>query len=288
MRYRFIQNHVDEFPVIVMCRVLKVTSSGYYAWRIRPLNARAVARDQLTKRIVQIHEESRQTYGSPRIHRQLVDEDQPCSVNHVAKLMQEAGIRAKMKCRFKVTTKSSNNHQPAPNLLNRQFNRDEPNNAWVGDITYIRTGEGWLSLAVVLDLYSRRVVGWAMSDRMTSQIVESALSMAIGLRQPGPGLLHHSDRGSQYTGADYQTLLSKHGLQCSMSRKGNCWDNAVIESFFGTLKCELIAFEHYRTRQQARQSIFEYIEVFYNRYRRHSAIGYVSPAEFEQRHEAAA
>ena len=288
MRYRFIRGHANEFPIGLMCKVLQVARSAFYAWRRRPASKTTVARTALVEKIRNIHGDSRQTYGSPRIHKELEARGTGCSVNHVAKVMRDNGICARMKRRFRKTTDSKHIHPVTANVLDRQFEQTSPDQAWSGDITYVATDEGWLYLAVVLDLYSRRVVGWAMSDRITSDLVESALIMAIDQRRPDPGLLHHSDRGSQYAAGDYQQLLSANNMRCSMSRKGNCWDNAVAESFFGTLKTELIAFERYATRAAARQSIFEYIEVFYNRKRRHSTIGYVSPVQYEAGFQPAA
>ena len=283
MRFAFIEEHHEEWPVTVQCRVLEVSRSGYYAWRNRPGSKQAVRREALLSEIRKVHRESRRTYGSPRIYEELKDRGVRCSENMVAGIMKQAGIRAKTTKKFRRTTDSNHAHPIAQNLLGRQFHRaTAANQDWASDITYIPTRQGWLYLAVVEDLYSRKIVGWAMSDRMTSRLVVDALQMALDRERPGRGLLHHSDRGSQYAGEHYQRLLECHGITCSMSRKGNCWDNAVVESFFSTLKKELIHHEDYLTRTEARQSIFEYIEVFYNRVRRHSALNYKSPIKFLQ------
>ena len=281
MRYQFIADHREEFPVRRMCRVLNVSSSGYYVWRKRPVSPREMANQELIEEIKTAHEESYETYGSPRIYEELQDKGLICSENRVARLMREEGIQAKQPKRYKVTTKANKNHPAAPNLLNRDFTADRPNEKWTADITYIPTLEGWLYLAVILDLFSRRVVGWSMSHRMTSSLVMDALNMAIRQRRPGPGLLHHSDRGSQYTGQPYQTLLKDNLMLSSMSRTGNCYDNAPSESFFGTLKTELVHHRLYAKRAEAQMDIFFYIEAFYNRKRRHSTLGYVSPDAFE-------
>ena len=284
MKFAFIRAHQKEFPVEVSCEVLGVSRSGYYAWSRRAPSAAAERRGDLTRRIRQVHRESREVYGAPRIHRELRSGGVRCSKNTVAKLMREAAIRSKTRRRFVVrTTDSRHSHPIAPNRLNRCFEQASPNKAWVADITYIPTAEGWLYLAVVLDLHSRRVVGWATSDSLAAELSCRALRMAIERRSPVGGVLHHSDRGVQYACDEFQELLGKHGITPSMSRTGNCYDNAVMESFFSALKRELTHHESYLTREGARQSLFEYIEVFYNRRRLHSAIGYVSPADYENR-----
>lgn len=280
MRYQFIEDHRQEFRVRLMCRVLDVSSSGYYAWRKRPSSAREMANHTLLKEIKAAHQASNGVYGSPRIYHE-VKEKVSCSQNRVARLMKKHGIAAKQKKRYKRTTKANGAHPVASNLVDRDFSATAPNEKWTTDITYIPTLEGWLYLAVVLDLFSRRIVGWAMSARMTSELVVDALHMAIRERQPPPGLIHHSDRGSQYTGLLYQQLLKSHHFQVSMSGTGNCYDNAPAESFFGSLKMELVHHTIYQTRAQARTDIFFYIEAFYNRQRRHSTLGYVSPAAHE-------
>ncbi len=283
MRFQFIVDHQHEFSVRCMCRVLNVSTSGFYAWRQRRQSARKMANDKLLPQIKKIHEESRRTYGSPRIHMLLAEQGVSCGIHRVARLMRKHGIQARGKRRFKRTTNSAHAYPVVQNLLNRQFTADAPNRKWVGDITYIPTGDGWLYLAVVMDLYSRRVVGWAMDKRMKQNLTLSALHMAITQRRPKSGLLHHTDRGSQYAANQYQSVLKQHHMQVSMSRRGDCYDNAAMESFFATLKAELEHYGRYVTRRQARTEIFEYIEVFYNRQRRHSSLGYLSPLQFEQR-----
>jgi transposase InsO family protein len=230
-----------------------------------------------------IHRESRETSGSPRIWDALIKQGHRIGEHRVARLMRQDGIRAKTVKTWRATTQSQHQFPVAANMLDRQFTVEAPNRVWAGDLTYVWTAEGWLYLAVILDLYSRRVIGWAMGHRLTVELVERALTMALANRTPLAGLLHHSDRGSQYAATSYQQLLAAHGVTASMSRKGNCWDNACIESFFGTLKRELVYHRHYATRDDATRDIFEYIEVFYNRQRRHSTLGYHSPAEFEAR-----
>jgi transposase InsO family protein len=252
-----------------MYRVLRVARSGYYAWRGRAPSATARRQAELTERIGQVHHASRRTYGAVRVHRELAANGVPCSKNTVARLMHRWGLRSKRSRRFVVrTTDSRHGHRIAPNRLNR--------------ITYLATAEGWLYLAVVLDLYSRKVVGWSTSESLASELTCEALRRALALRRPPARLLHHSDRGVQYACDAYQRVLSSRGVRASMSRKGNCYDNAVVESFFSTLKTELVHHERWATRDVARQSLFEYIEVFYNRRRRHSSLGYVSPHEFEE------
>ena len=282
MKYQFIAAHRTEFKVTVMCGVLEVSRSGYYAWLKRPLSPRKMANQSLSQQIKQIHQHSRQTYGSPRIQAELRAQGFKCGHNRVARLLRQAQLWAKQKRKFKVTTTDSTHNYPvAPNRLNQDFTTSRPNEKWVADITYIPTAEGWLYLAAVLDLYSRRIVGWATSDSLERQLVITALQMALHRRQPGPGLLHHSDRGSQYASDDYQALLTHSQIQGSMSRSGNCYDNAPMESFFGTLKTELIHHCYYLTQAEAKTSIFEYIELFYNRFRRHSALGFLSPLNYE-------
>ena len=263
-----------------MCKRLGVSSSGYYAWQKRPSSQREMANQELLKEIKAVHEKSNGTYGSPRIYHEL-KEKIACSENRVARLMQKHDIAAKQKKRYKRTTKANSAHPVAPNLLDRNFTATEPNQKWTTDITYIPTLEGWLYLAMVLDLFSRRIVGWAMSTRMTSDLVIDALQMAVQQRQPPPGLLHHSDRGSQYTGQPYQQLLKDNHFIVSMSGRGNCYDNAPAESFFGSLKTEHVHHVLYETRAQARADIFFYIEAFYNRQRLHSTLDYVSPEAYE-------
>ena len=282
MKYQFIADHNQVYPVTLMCRVLRVVRSGYYRWRKTPLGKRKMADLILSMHIKDIFEQSRDTYGSYRIHAELIDEGIRCGRKRVARLIRESDLEPKATRRFKVMTTDSNHKLPvAPNLLNRNFTTEGTDQVWLTDITYVPTAEGWLYLAAVMDLYSRRIVGWAMSDSLHRQVVIDALQMALTIRQPPPGLMHHSDRGSQYASADYQALLTQFQMIGSMSRKGNCYDNAPMESFFGTFKTELTFHCDYATRNEARLDIFEYIEVFYNRYRRHSALGYKSPAKYE-------
>lgn len=266
----------------LMCQVLNVTRSGYYAWRDRPASARAQRRDALIERIRQVHDESRRTYGSPRVAVELKDQGLSVSENTVARYMRAARIAVTPAKRFQPrTTDSDHPHPIAPNVLDRDFTATAPDQKWACDLTYVWTDEGWLYLSVVLDLFSRKVVGWNMSEDLKAQGVAEALTMALTRRKPDAGLVHHSDRGVQYACEAYQSLLEERGIQCSMSGVGNCYDNAAMESFFGTLKTELVYHEHYATHEQARRSIFEYIEVFYNRQRRHSSLGYRSPVAFE-------
>ena len=284
MRYQFIEDHRAMFPVRRMCKVLEVSPSGYYAWRRRPPSAREMANQELMRKIEVVFEESGETYGGPRVHRALVRQGVRCSKNRVARLMRLRGLKAKQTKRYRATTRRNRAHPVAPNRLQRDFVAHRPNEKWVSDITYIPTQEGWLYLAVILDLYSRRVVGWAMSERMTEELTLSALRMALQQRRPGPGLIHHSDQGGQYTGHAYQAVLKEHGIQASMNGVGSWYDNAPMESFFGTLKSERVHHILYRTRDEARADLFAYIEGFYNRRRLHSALGYLSPEEFEQAH----
>jgi putative transposase len=283
MTYRFIEEHRNQWPVRLMCDILEVCPAGYYAWRGQPVSVQQQRRDALMVNIQAIHQEFKARYGSPRIQKELVARQQRCSVNLVAKLMRENGIVAKTARKFRVTTNSNHGLPVAENVLDRQFNPSAANAVWLADFTYIWTREGWLYLAVVEDLYSRMAVGWSMAKDMTSRLVVDALEMAVQQRLPGANLLAHSDRGSQYASEHYQGLLAQHGITCSMSGKGDCWDNAPMESFFATLKKELIHGVDFATRAEARAAVFEYIEVFYNRQRRHSTLGYQSPVEFEQR-----
>lgn len=281
MKYRAIQDYARRYPIRLMCRALAVSAAGYYVWAARPESERARRNRALLAWIRAYHEQSRRTYGSPRLTRDLREFGHRASENRVARLMREHGIRAKTVKKWKATTDSKHKLPVAPNTLNRQFTVNEPNRVWAGDISYVWTAEGWLYLAVVLDLYSRAVIGWAMGPHLTADLATDALTMALWRRKPKAGLLHHSDRGVQYASGGYQGLLAVHGIACSMSRKGNCWDNSCVESFFGTLKKELVHHQRYLTREEAKQDIFEWIEVFYNRQRRHSTLGYRSPAEFE-------
>lgn len=268
----------------MQCEVLEVARSGYYAWRKRPPSAQTQRRAELTDRIRAIHaRKDHDVYGAPRIHEELVAAGHACNRKTVARCMKQAGIQAKTTRKFRVITTDSNHPHPvAENIVDRNFTPTRKNQTWTADITYIPTDEGWLYLAAVEDLYSRKIVGWSMSDRIDSRLVVDAFQMAIQRELPGEGLIAHSDRGVQYASEHYQSLLRKHAVTCSMSRKGNCWDNAPMESFFATLKKELVHHERYPTRDAARQSLFEYIEAFYNRVRRHSSLGYQSPLQFEQ------
>jgi transposase InsO family protein len=280
--FRFIEGYREQWPVRVLCDALDVSPAGYYAWRDRPASARQQEQDALLVEIRAIHAEFQARYGSPRVHAELVARGHDGCVNTVAKLMRAHEIRAKTARKFRCTTDSDHDLPVAENLLDRQFDPAGPNEAWVADITYIPTREGWLYLAAVEDLYSRRVVGWSMAAHLESRLVVDALALAIERRLPAEGLLAHSDRGSQYASDHYQLLLGKHGITCSMSRRADCWDNAPMESFFASLKKELVHDADFLTRTEARAAIVEYIEVFYNTKRRHSSLGYVSPAEYER------
>jgi transposase InsO family protein len=282
VKFAFIEEHLTEFPVDVSCEVLAVSRSGYYAWLSRPQSARAKRREELAAKIAAVHERNRKVYGSPRVCQALKAQGERVCENTVADIMKERQIRAKRKRKFVPRTTDSAHQRPvADNVLDRQFDADLPDRKWAVDITYIPTDQGWLYLAGVLDLCSRRIVGWSMADHMRVELVSDALNMAIARRRPDEGLLHHSDRGVQYASEDYMYLLGSHNIEASMSGKGDCWDNAVMESFWATLKAELVNHAHYATHEQARASIFEYIEVFYNRNRLHSSLGYVSPETFE-------
>jgi transposase InsO family protein len=281
--FSFIEQHKNVWPVSRMCDTLSVSPQGFYAWRARPTSEQQQRRDTLLVEIRAVHAEAKQRYGSPRIHAQLKAQGVACCVNTVAKLMHDNDIRAKTARKFRNTTDSNHRLPVADNVLDRQFDPKSPNQVWLGDITYIPTREGWLYLAAIEDLYSRMVVGWSMADTMTSRLVVDALELAVARRLPGVGLLAHSDRGSQYASDHYQRLLRQHGIECSMSGVGQCWDNAPMESFFASLKKELVHHEDYQTRTEARVSLFEFIEVFYNNQRLHSSLGYVSPTTYEQR-----
>jgi putative transposase len=282
MTFRFIEEHRAQWPVRLLCETLEVSPAGYYAWRDRPTSAQEQRRATLLVEIRTVHAEVKARYGSPRLHAELLARGRPCCVNTVARLMRDNGVAAKTVRKFRCTTDSNHDLPVAENLLDRQFDPASPNESWVADITYLPTREGWLYLAVVEDLYSRRVVGWSMADHLESRLVADALTLAVERRLPGAGLLAHSDRGSQYASDHYQRLLARHGITCSMSRHADCWDNAPMESFFASLKKELVHDADFGTRAQARAAIVEYIEVFYNTQRRHSALGYVSPAEYER------
>jgi putative transposase len=279
MRYRFIEAQRKQHSVRLMCCVMKVSASGYYAACGRPASTRTERQTALTARIRTIHAASRDTYGAPRVQVELAAQGMACSKNTVARLMRKARIVPKTVRRFRITT-DSRKTKASPNLLGRVFTAEQPNRCWLTDITFIPTRAGWLYLAVILDLHSRAVVGWAMRERMDRQLVMDALGMALDRRGAAPDILH-SDRGSLYAMAEYRALLVQRGIRQSMSRKADCWDNAPMESFFHTLKTELVMDCDYQTREQARSSLFEYMEVFYNRQRRHSSLGYASPLDFE-------
>lgn len=264
--------------------MLEVSTSGFYDWLNRPESSRSRENRALTEKIKRSHQASREIYGSPKIHADLVAAGETCSVKRVARLMKVADIKSKLARKFVLTTDSKNTMQPAPDLIQRQFKVDTHDKAWVSDTTFIGTREGWLYLAVILDLFSRQVIGWAMSNSNNTKLVQDALTMAIWRRGKGKDVIVHSDQGSTYASGSYQRQLSDNKLCCSMSRKGECLDNAVAESFFGTLKNELVYHEDYKTRVQARQSIFEYIEVFYNRQRRHAFLNYMTPVEYEEKY----
>jgi len=287
MKYQFIAEHASRYRLATLCRVLEVSRSGYYAWRQGPSSAREQANRDLTREIARVHQESNECYGSPRISLALSQRGVPCSRNRVARLMRLQHLQAKTKRRFKVTTRSCTDACVAPDLVQRRFEAPAPNRVWTSDITYIWTREGWTYLAVILDLFSRRIVGWDLGDRLTADLVTAALKQAIDRRQPERELILHSDRGTQYASHQVRTLAQEYGIRLSMGATGSCYDNAVTESFFHTLKTERTYFERYNTRQEARQSIFHYIEVFYNRQRLHSTIGNVSPSEYEQRFNTA-
>jgi putative transposase len=282
MRFRFIEDRRVDYPVRILCEVLEVSASGYYAWRSRPESRRSAANRELVDDIKRVHRDKKGRYGSPRIHVELKAQGRGISRGRIERLMRHHGIRAIMARPFRVRTTDSRHGFPiAPNLLDRNFVAAAPNRVWLADITYVETDQGWLYLATVMDLYSRRIVGWAMADHLRTELALAALRMAIAAKKPGPGLIHHSDRGVQYASEDYRNVVQSAGLVASMSRKGDCYDNAPMESFFHTLKTELVHHRRYATRDEATRDIFAYIEGFYNQTRRHSAIGYISPVEME-------
>jgi putative transposase len=284
MRYAFIGAHKGQYTVRTMCRLLEVSRSGYYAWENRKTSKREQTNQALLQKIKRIYRESDKSYGSPRIYRQLREEGEKYNRKRIVRLMRKHHIMAKKAPRrYPVTTKQGKGTSMAPNLLKQDFTAQRPNQKWVTDITYIDTAEGWLYLSVILDLYSRRIVGWAMSDRMDVHLVSQALKMALHSRRPHKGLIHHSDRGSQYTSKVYQSYLREYDCLVSMNFSGNCYDNAVAESFFATLKTEC-ADSQFASRNQARSKIFHYIEAWYNRKRLHSSLGYMSPMMFESGH----
>lgn len=282
MKYMFIQEHRHLFPIIRLCQVFGVSENGYYNWRKRGKSQRKRDDDYITERIEDAYDTNRGVYGSPRIHAELKAQGIHCGRKRIVRLMQEKGISARRK-RRKVRTTNSNHSSPiAPNLLERDFAADAPNKKWVADMTYIATYEGWLYLAGVLDTYSRKLIGWAMGRQHDTELVKEALHMGLIQRQPTADLVHHSDRGSEYASTSYQEMLHQHNIQISMSRKGDCYDNSMMESFWGTLKEEGIGQEIFSSREEAKTALFDYIEVFYNRKRRHSSLGYLSPVDFEK------
>ena len=282
MRFRFVNDNCRRFAVNRMCRLLSVSTSGYYMWRGRPESFRSQEDRRLLILIRAIHQESRCSYGSPRVWRELRFQGERCSLNRVTRLMHQNELQSAYRRTWKPKGRKARAEAVADNLLDRNFTAAGPNKAWTADITYIRTFEGWLFLAVVMDLFSRRIVGWAMSKRASRHLVIDALRMAIERRRPQNGVVHHSDRGSQYGSFDFQKELELAGVTCSMSSTGNCYDNAAMESFFSSLKVECIQGRSYRTREQARSDLFDWIESWYNRKRRHSYLGYVSPEQFER------
>ena len=286
MRYRFVREHSPQFPITALCRVLEVSSSGYYAWARRPASPRQRANRALTAQIRAAHMRSRHTYGRRRVHAQLRREGVRCSPKRVARLMRQEGLCGLRRRAFRTTTDSRHRLPVAENLLARNFAAAAPDQVWVSDITYLACEEGWEYLATVMDLYSRRIVGWAMQSTLERSLTLRALEMAVAQRRPAPGLIHHSDRGSQYACGDYQTALNEQGMVPSMSRKGDVWDNAPKESFFGTLECELGLHGLRPSREHAHRKLFEYIEVFYNRQRLHSSLGYQTPVAFEMQSAA--
>lgn len=287
MRYACIAAHRAEYPITLMCRVLAVSRAGFYAWLERAPSGQAQADARLRVAIRAIHAESRRSYGSPRIHRELRAQGQRHGRKRIARLMRVEGLRAKRSRRYRATTRSDATRPAAPNTLNRRFAVRELDRVWAGDVTACWTGEGWLYLAALLDLGSRRVVGWTTSATLDQALTRAALRRALVQRRPAPGLLHHSDRGTSYTGEEYRTTLAAAGLAVSMSRRGDCWDNAVAESFFATLKTELVHEARWATRAEATAALAAYIEGWYNRRRRHSTLDYLSPAEYELRLRAA-
>lgn len=282
MRFAFIEAEKAAYPVGIMCRLLRVARSGFYAWLERPESERSRIDQQLTVEVRSVFESSRRRYGSPRIHAELRGRGRAVGRHRVARLMRAEGLQARKRRRFVNTTDSKHGHPVAPNLVQRNFEASAPNQVWAGDVTFIDTHDGWLYLAVLMDLFSRRIVGWAMSDKNDEALTLRALIMAVDQRAPEAGLIHHTDRGTTYASTEYQDKLQRHGLRCSMSRKGNCLDNAVAESFFSTLKTECTSRVTFPSREAARREVLEYVATFYNATRRHSTIGYRSPMEYEK------
>ena len=284
MTYQFILTHQHQHRIERLCQVLAVSRSGYYAWRRRPLSARARANAGLVERMTQLHRQMKERYGALKLWRALVAAGVPCGRHRVARLRRQQGLLAKRIRRFRVMHEPHEFAPPAPNRLQQRFVAAAPNRIWAGDLTAIATRAGWVYLAVILDLYSRRVIGWAMSRKPDQHVALTALQMALTHRRPQPGVIHHTDQGATYTSLAYQRQLTQTGLVASMSRKGNCYDNAVVESFFSTLKNELVHDRDFWTHEAAQSAVFEFIEVFYNRQRLHQALGYVSPVQFEAAH----
>ena len=282
MKYAFMRAQQDQFKVFRMCRALEVSRSGYYSWREGKESKRTEQNRTVLVAIQKVHEENREAYGAVKTWRELKAQGIECGRHRVARLRRQAGIEARRRRRFRITTQSRAGVIAAENKLNQCFEVGAMDRAWVGDITFIATGSGWLYLAALLDLYSRRVVGWAMSERIDQQLVLDALIMALGQWRPRPGLIHHTDQGRQYSSTAYVEMLKEHGMVQSMSRRGNCYDNAVAESFFSSVKNELVHHRSFKTREEARTAVFEYIEIFYNRQRRHQSLDYVSPVDYER------
>jgi putative transposase len=285
VKYAWIKKHSKQFPVAVMCKALKVSTSGYYDSVKRKPCAQLIRRQSIAQAAAVSYFESHLVYGHRKVYEDLAAEEVICCKETVRRIMRDIGLFSRIKRKFVITTNSDHALSIAENILDRNFTADSPNQKWVADITYIPTKMGWLYLAVVMDLFSRRIVGWSMSDTIDSVLVQSAMNMALANRNPSDGLIHHSDRGVQYASGDFQDLLKDNKVTCSMSRKGNCWDNACVESFFGSLKNEWVRGKIYETFDDAKKDIFNYIEMFYNRKRRHESLGYVSPVVYEEMHE---
>ena len=286
MKYAFIESLREEFKVTKMCHWLQVSRSGYYKWRGRGLNPRALKRETIRQALIEAFYKFNKRYGAPRLAVEVTQAGLPCSENHAAEILRIEGLKARNGKAFKYQVSAAATYNVAPNILARNFHTSRPNEKWVSDITYIDIDGQWMHLAVIMDLYSRQIIGWAVDETMTTELILEAFEMAVSRRQVKPGLLLHSDRGVQYRSGEYRQALKQHRIRPSMSRTGNCWDNAVMESFFSRLKVELVYAENYQTAEQAYRSLFEYIEVFYNRVRRHSSLGYISPAQYEDNYYA--
>ena len=286
MKYAFIESFRAQYSITRMCCWLQVARSGYYKWRNREPSNRTRQRELVRCAVVDVYHQFNKRYGAPRVTVELNDMGIPCCVNHVAEILQIAGLKARNGKSFKYQPSASATYNVAPNLLARNFEASGPDEKWVSDITYIDVDGEWMHLAVIMDLFSRQIIGWAVDETMTTELVLEAFHMAVGRRQARPGLILHSDRGVQYRSAEYRQALEEQEVRSSMSRKGNCWDNAVMESFFSRLKVELVYAENFKTTEQAYQGLFEYIELFYNRVRRHSSLGYQSPAKYEEEYYA--